>query len=84
MPLAFAAFEPVSVIFTKLDETAHFGGVLNTLLAQPLATGLASNSPQPSDGPVTLTAPTLANLLCQPPKRPWEVSVEAPNVNNAA
>lgn len=63
---AFARFKFDDILFTKLDETAALGGVVN-ILAMQMAGGAVSSSGDMADGPVGLTAADLATQLLKPP-----------------
>lgn len=70
LPL-FATYQPHSVIFTKLDATAYYGGLINLLHGTQVKLGLASNSPQPADATIPLDATSLARILSEVPRTPW-------------
>jgi flagellar biosynthesis protein FlhF len=72
MPYAFRDFAPLSALFTKLDETAQFGAVVNVALDAPLAVGLASTSPRLEDPPLLLDPVVFANRLLTVPQHIWE------------
>ncbi len=63
---AFARFKFNDILFTKLDETAALGGVVN-ILAMQMAGGAVSSSGDMADGPIGLTAADLATRLLKSP-----------------
>lgn len=63
---AFSRFKFQDILFTKLDETASLGSVVN-VLAMNISGGAVSRSGDMADGPVALTAADLATELLKPP-----------------
>ena len=74
LPLAFGAFNPASLLFTKLDETVHMGGLVSTAHDHALPLGVASDSPDFATAPLTLAPRWLAEHLARFPQQPWEFS----------
>lgn len=74
LPIAFANFHPTSLMVSKLDESPTLGGILGAAHAHRLPLGIASNSPNPSDAPLALTARYVAEVLSTPPPQPWEIA----------
>lgn len=73
IPLAFAALNPGSLMISKLDETAHLGGVVAAAYSHPLPLGVASHSAGFADAPLALTPRYLAEALSTPPTQTWEM-----------
>ncbi|MFZ2620653.1 MAG: hypothetical protein WAX89_07265 [Alphaproteobacteria bacterium] len=76
LPYALRALQPASLLFTKLDETLHWGGLANVVLDNPLPCGLISASPAMEDGLIPLTPRLLAERLLTPPRSVWELTDE--------
>lgn len=74
LPIAFANFNPTSLMVSKLDESPTLGGILGAAHAHRLPLGIASNSPNPSDAPLALTPRYVAEVLSTPPPQPWEIA----------
>lgn len=72
IPYAFRDFNPVSALFTKLDETPQFGAIVNVALDHPLAIGLASTSPRLEDPPLVLDPVVFSHRLLTAPQHVWE------------
>ncbi len=72
MPVAFAGLKPRTLLFTKMDETRHYGGVVNVAANHPLAVGIYSDNPQPAADAQPLDAALLAQKLAKKPTYPWE------------
>ena len=70
LPLAFQPFRPQSIIFTRLDETAHFGPLVATLAGHGIAGGLATDTPSISQPALPLTGRWLAEALTSAPRQP--------------
>lgn len=78
LPLAFQPLNPTRIIFSKLDETAYMGGVLNVALSHPLQVGVATDSPSASAEPLLFTAKYMAQILTKKPKKIWEAQNAPP------
>ncbi len=74
LPVAFGMFNISSLLITKLDETAHIGGVIGAAHAHQLPLSLASHSPDPATAPLTLNPLYLAEILSVLPQQPWEMA----------
>ncbi len=70
----FTRFNPVSCLFTKLDEIGHYGSMAHIALNSSLYIGLVTNSQEPQDAPVPLDATSITKLLLQHPRQPWEAT----------
>lgn len=75
LPVAYAAFQPHSIIFTKMDETVHLGGMINVAVTSGLPVCYATDDPTPLTSPIPLDATTLARKLATTPRLPWENEV---------
>ena len=68
LPVAYHPFQATRATFTKLDETARMGGILNTILESGLQVCYVTNQPQVHHMPTVLDAASLAQaLLTSPP-----------------
>jgi flagellar biosynthesis protein FlhF len=76
LPLAFGGFNPASLLFSKLDETVHMGGIVSVAHDHNMAVGVASDNADFATPPLTLTARWLAENLARFPQQPWEFSNE--------
>ena len=74
IPYAFRMFNPVSMIFTKLDETSRIGPVAGTMIEQSLAVGMVCNGPEVESSPDIIDSATLARKLATTPKPIWEAA----------
>lgn len=72
LPTAFHVLGPKQIIFTKLDETRRWGGLVNVAVQSGFGVCYASDSTNPARGVIELSAATLANRLQTPPTYPWE------------
>ncbi len=78
LPLAFQPLAPQSLMFTRLDETAHLGPLVATLSAHSLPGGLATDTPLISQPAMPLTGRWLAEALAIPPRQPTFSLEETP------
>ena len=72
MPQAFAALNPSSLIFSKMDETAHLGGIINAAIASHLPVCYATDGQRVPQDILELDAQSLSRRLMAPPRLPWE------------
>ena len=72
LPTAFHGLGPKQIIFTKLDETRRWGGLVNVAVQSGFGVCYASDSTNPARGVIELNASTLANRLQTAPTYPWE------------
>jgi flagellar biosynthesis protein FlhF len=61
-----ARFDPAGLIFTKVDETATFGGLLSLSLKSQLPVGLLGTARRVADGLVEVTREDLVTLALGP------------------
>mgnify|MGYP000341216899 CR=1 FL=1 len=74
MPKAFAALKPSVLLFSKMDETAHLGGILNAAVESELFVCYATDGQRVPQDLLELDAQSLGRRLSQPPRLPWEES----------
>lgn len=72
LPRAFRELNPQLLTFSKMDETAHLGGIINAAIASELKVCYATDGQQVPDDILELDAPSLARKLLTKPKLPWE------------
>lgn len=71
-PMAFAPLNPQHIIFTKMDETALWGNIVNTSTAGGLQVCHVADSPEIDSPFLNLDAKLLAAQLATPPTYLWE------------
>ena len=69
---ALAELHPSNVIFTKMDETSYYGGIVNAAVMSGLKMGYVGMGPKVPDDLSEIDSTTLAQKLTQPPRLPWE------------
>ncbi|MBI1363337.1 MAG: hypothetical protein GC134_05080 [Proteobacteria bacterium] len=74
LPQAFAALRPSTLIFSKLDETAHLGGIINAAVGSHLPVCYATDGQRVPQDLLELDAQSLSRRLMAPPRHPWEES----------
>lgn len=72
LPRAFRELNPQLLTFSKMDETAHLGGIINAAIASELKVCYATDGQQVPDDIFELDAPSLARKLLTKPRLPWE------------
>lgn len=72
LPKAFGALQPRSLIFSKLDETAQMGGLINAALSSNLPLCFATDGQRVPHDLLELDAASLAKRLLTQPRHPWE------------
>ncbi len=72
LPRAFRELNPQMLTFSKMDETAHLGGIINAAISSELKVCYATDGQQVPDDILELDAPSLARKLLTKPKLPWE------------
>ncbi len=72
LPSAYAALTPDTLIFTKLDETMHYGGLINLAVSSGLKVCYITDGPNIPDDLVELDAASLAQKISTSPRYPWE------------
>lgn len=72
LPNAYAALSPDTLIFTKLDETMHYGGLINLAVSSGLKVCYVTDGPNIPDDLVELDAASLAQKISTSPRYPWE------------
>lgn len=71
LPHAAQGLNPTSLLFTKLDEMAHFGALTSVAAHSRLPVGVATHNPALGVAPLTLTPRYLAEVLHADPALPW-------------
>lgn len=74
LPKAFGALQPQSLIFSKLDETAQLGGLVNAALTSNLKVCFATDGQRVPHDLLELDAASLAKRLLTQPRLPWETN----------
>lgn len=74
LPKAFGALQPQSLIFSKLDETAQLGGLVNAALTSNLQVCFATDGQRVPHDLLELDAASLAKRLLTQPRLPWETA----------
>lgn len=77
LPRAFKKLAPRHLILSKLDETAHLGGVINAAVESGLSICLAADGQRVPQDLIELDAASLARRLLSRPRLPWEDLQEA-------
>lgn len=72
LPKAFGRLSPKHLIISKLDETAHIGGLVNAAMESNLGVCFATDGQRVPQDIVELDAQSLARRLVTPPKLPWD------------
>jgi flagellar biosynthesis protein FlhF len=72
LPSAYASLSPDTLIFTKLDETMHYGGLINLAVSSGLKVCYITDGPNIPDDLVELDAASLAQKISTSPRYPWE------------
>jgi flagellar biosynthesis protein FlhF len=72
LPKAFAPLHPSLLLFSKLDETAHLGGLVNAAVGSHLPLCYATDGQRVPQDLLELDAQSLSRRLLAPPRLPWE------------
>jgi flagellar biosynthesis protein FlhF len=72
LPSAYASLSPDTLIFTKRDETMHYGGLINLAVSSGLKVCYITDGPNIPDDLVELDAASLAQKISTSPRYPWE------------
>ena len=72
VPSACAMLRPDTIIFTKIDETSHFGGLTNVAVMSGLDVCFVADGPRVPDDIMEMDSTMLAEKLSTAPKLPWE------------
>lgn len=69
---ALAELHPQNVIFTKIDETSYYGGIINAAIMSGLKMGYIADGPKVPDNLCEVDSTLLAQKLTSAPRLPWE------------
>lgn len=72
IPTACAKLQPQSLLFTKLDETSHLGGLTNVAAGSGLPVCYFTDGPRVPHDIGEMDASLLAEKLLKTPRFPWE------------
>ena len=72
LPKAFGALEPAHLIFSKLDETAFLGGLVNTAVGSGLPVCFVTDGQRVPQDLLQIDPKSLSRRLLAKPLMPWE------------
>lgn len=72
LPRAFGALAPSTLVFSKLDETVHLGGLVNAAVTSELPVCFATDGQRVPQDLLELDAQSLGRRLLVAPRLPWE------------
>jgi flagellar biosynthesis protein FlhF len=76
IPAAVECLKPKNVIFTKIDETSHLGGMANVAAMSGLNVCYATDGTRVPQNIVEMDSAVLAKKLMKTPRFPWEKEEE--------
>ena len=74
LPAACAVLHPSNIIFTKIDETSYFGGLLNVAVMGGYNVCYVTDGTRVPEAIFELDAATLCQKLIEQPRLPWEIA----------